>query len=206
MNGLNVEKGAGGVRTDGGRVVGRDGMGWDGMGSVVAHLTAHRQSTLSVCIPAYRHTILHNMTTVICPSTIPPSIVTLLEAFYKASDAVPSSSSLSDSTHQAYTDFFVDRPTFLMGPTTANDKNGIREWRQGGWKGITSRRHVVENVYPAGQLRDDDDQAELMLYGTVDYGVSDGGNGRAEWAGRMVLKKQDKEWRISYYQVYITRR
>ncbi len=143
------------------------------------------------------------MTIVKCPPTVPPSIAVFLKAFYEASDANPSSASVTDSTNEAYANFFTDAPTFHMGPVTANDKAGIKEWRKGGWEGITSRRHIMENVYLLGKLSDDDERAEFMVYGTVDYGVKDGGKGTADWGARLVLNKQGKEWKMSFYQVYI---
>jgi hypothetical protein len=146
------------------------------------------------------------MSNVNCPSSVPRSVKEFLEAFYRASDAAPSTSSPSDPTHQAYASFFADETTLHMGPTTATSKQGIAEWRVGGWDGIASRHHIVENVFPAGSPAESDDQVELMNHGTVEYGLKAGGKGTADWAARMVLKKIAQDWKIAFYQVYIVSR
>ena len=46
-----------------------------------------------------------------------------------------------------------------------------------------------------------------MLYGTVEYGLKDGGSDGKDWAGRALLVKRGEEdsngWRMRFYQVYL---
>lgn len=65
--------------------------------------------------------------------------------------------------------------------------------RQGGWAAVSSRHHVLGGVYPKS------DDSELMLYGTVEYGLKNGRRVKAEWAARMIMA----EGKISFYQVYV---
>jgi hypothetical protein len=57
---------------------------------------------------------------------------------------------------------------------------------------VASRHHILTDKYPK-------DDSDMMLMGTVDYGLKNGRKVKCEWAGRMYLK----EGKISFYQVYL---
>jgi ketosteroid isomerase-like protein len=57
---------------------------------------------------------------------------------------------------------------------------------------VASRHHVVIDIYPKSD-------ADLMLFGTVEYGLKNGRHLESEWAARMTLT----EGKISFYQVYL---
>ena len=69
---------------------------------------------------------------------------------------------------------------------------GIMQFREGTWKDVKSRHHIVTDTYP--KSKDD-----LMLMGTVEYELKNGRRLKSEWAGRMYLV----EGNISFYQVYL---
>jgi hypothetical protein len=61
------------------------------------------------------------------------------------------------------------------------------------WTAVESRHHVVSKVYPAKN------EDELMLFGTVDYGLRSGRTVKSEWAGRMIFEGE----KLGFYQVWI---
>lgn len=105
-----------------------------------------------------------------------------------------------------------------MGPKTFDEgREGFVRFREEGWEKVVSREHVVEGVYPKlqegseqgqGKAEGEGEDFELMLRGTVDYGLKDGSKGRAEWAGHMVLKylKEEGGYKLAFYQVWIVSR
>ena len=67
----------------------------------------------------------------------------------------------------------------------------IIKFREGTWKEVKSRHHIVTDTYP----KSNDD---LMLMGTVEYELKNGRKLKVELAARMYLV----EGKISFYQVY----
>lgn len=79
------------------------------------------------------------------------------------------------------------------------------------WKAVAKRTHRPRKVY----LADSSSDAEVMLYGSVDYvlrcgrrsrrGSDRASNGKTvdnvEWAGRMVFASGDGPVKMSFYQV-----
>jgi hypothetical protein len=66
------------------------------------------------------------------------------------------------------------------------------------WTAVKSRLHKVSNLIPVGASGD-----EVMLYGTVHYVLKDGRQTTMPWAGRAKMEKEDGEWKMGFYQVYI---
>lgn len=85
-------------------------------------------------------------------------------------------------TQQPYTDSEVD----------------IVALRHAMWEKVASRKHKPVKVFPFGRNSD-----EVMLYGTVDYGKKDGGSSTVDWAARAHLVKQDGDFKMDFYQVYL---
>lgn len=72
----------------------------------------------------------------------------------------------------------------------------MREMRKTMWGGVATRRHVPEQVF-IGK-----DENDLMLYGTVDYGLRNGSKvDKVGWAARMVFVDD----RMQRYQVWLVR-
>lgn len=74
----------------------------------------------------------------------------------------------------------------------------IRTMRAGMWDKVSSRRHYPTRIFPFGTSSD-----EVMLYGSVDYGMKDGSNASKDWAARAHLVKEGDQVKMDYYQVYI---
>jgi hypothetical protein len=70
--------------------------------------------------------------------------------------------------------------------------------RKAMWEKVASRKHVAKRVFPFGPNADD-----VMLYGTVEYGLKAGGQSGLEWAARAHLVKENGEVKMDYYQVYL---
>lgn len=68
--------------------------------------------------------------------------------------------------------------------------------REAIWAAVATRHHAVGKVYPGGPA------GELMLFGTVDYGLKNGKQLQTDWAGRMVFDPQNTE-KMKFYQVYL---
>ena len=140
------------------------------------------------------------MTKVHAPADLPHAVSAFLNAFYRASDTSPAE---NPSAHELYADFFLPTSPLLMGPNTFNGREGFIKFREQGWEKVSSRRHVVLDVFP--RLGEGKEECELMLRGTVEYGMNDGGKGAADWAGHMKLRYLEDEggYKLAFYQVWI---
>lgn len=69
------------------------------------------------------------------------------------------------------------------------------------WEKVASRVHEPVKIFPFGPNSD-----EVMLYGTVKYGLKTGGEASKDWAARaQLVKDQDGKVRLKFYQVYLVR-
>jgi hypothetical protein len=143
------------------------------------------------------------MTKVNHPTSLPHPISAFLHAFYRASDTSPTT---NPSAHALYADFFLPSAPLLMGAQTFNGREGHLQFREAGWEKVARREHVVVDVFarPVGE----GEEAELMLRGTVKYGMKDGSEGNADWAGYMKLTWLEEEggYKLAFYQVWIVSR
>jgi hypothetical protein len=140
------------------------------------------------------------MTKVNTPADLPHAVAAFLKAFYRASDTSPTD---NPSAHALYADFFLPTAPLLMGLKTFNGREGFIQFREEGWEKVATREHVVLDVFPkqGGEKED----VELMLHGAVRYGMKDGSEGKADWAGHMKLKWLEDEggYKLAFYQVWI---
>jgi hypothetical protein len=88
----------------------------------------------------------------------------------------------------------------IMGLKRAQGSEEIRKIREGLWNGpVKTRKHSLEKIFPfgAGSL-------EVMVFGSVEYGLRNGREVGVEWAGRAVFEEVDgKELKMRFYQVYL---
>lgn len=145
------------------------------------------------------------MTKVNAPSSLPHAIKSFLDAFYRASDTSPVT---HPAANDLYADFFLPDSDLLMGANTFHGRQGFVQFREEGWEKVHAREHVILDVYPKvkeGGEAKEGEEYELMLRGTVDYEMKDGGKGKAEWAGHMVLQylKEEGGYKLAFYQVWI---
>jgi prepilin-type processing-associated H-X9-DG protein len=143
------------------------------------------------------------MTKVNAPSDLPHALHAFLTAFYRASDTSPHGNA---SANALYADFFCADAPLLMGDKTFTGREEYVKFREAGWEKVASREHVVLDVFP--KEKEGNGDAELMLRGTVAYGMKDGSNGSADWAGHMKLRWLEDEggYKLAFYQVWIVSR
>jgi len=131
--------------------------------------------------------------------TIDPDIPKFFEKFYATSD------NPSEQAHEEYARSFTDHAPVIMAAKKVQGYAEILEFRKGLWSGpVVSRLHTVEKIFPFG-----DNSNEVMLYGTVKYGLKNGKTVVVDWSGRALLVKAagpagtKKAMRMSFYQVYM---
>lgn len=75
------------------------------------------------------------------------------------------------------------------------------------WESVSSRSHHLIKIFPFGEVNEAIGEAEVMIYGTVDYGFKAGGRERKEWAARAELVSEEadgeRNWAMRFYQVYV---
>lgn len=86
------------------------------------------------------------------------------------------------------------------------ETSGILSLRHQMWSAVSSRSHHPTKVFPFAPISES--EAEVMLYGTVEYGFKAGGGDSKDWAARAVLVKDGSEgerggWKMRLYQVYL---
>lgn len=68
------------------------------------------------------------------------------------------------------------------------------------WEKVASRHHKPLKVFPYGSKSN-----EVMLFGTVHYGLKDGRKASVDWAARARLVKENDAVKMDFYQVYLVR-
>ncbi|KAE9972100.1 hypothetical protein BLS_004191, partial [Venturia inaequalis] len=66
------------------------------------------------------------------------------------------------------------------------------------WQKVSSRHHITTKIFPFGSSSD-----EVMLYGTVEFGLKDGGESKVDWAARAHLVEEGGSVKMDFYQVYL---
>lgn len=123
-------------------------------------------------------------------------------AFFKASDTKPPAPPSVDP----YTTYFSSSPVLKMGslPESASIED-IAATRQKMWKGVASRHHVVKKVFVNNEPGTKAD--EIILSGTVEYGLEDGKTNTVSWVSRMIFDEKEREENdnvvLKFYQVYL---
>ncbi|KAF1996495.1 hypothetical protein P154DRAFT_623115 [Amniculicola lignicola CBS 123094] len=129
-------------------------------------------------------------------SEYPPSIgfdadyKKFFEEFYATSDDPPA--------HDKYVSFFTEDATLIMASKTGKGSSEILGMRKALWEKVASRKHVASKIFPFGP-----DSSEVMLRGTVQYGLKAGGESGLEWAAYARLVKVDGRVKMEFYQVYL---
>jgi hypothetical protein len=66
------------------------------------------------------------------------------------------------------------------------------------WAKVASRKHTPLKIFPFGS-----NATEVMIYGLVAYTLTDGRKADVEWAARAEMAKDEEEWKMKFYQVYL---
>ena len=70
--------------------------------------------------------------------------------------------------------------------------------RKGLWEKVSSRVHAPLKIFPYGA-----NSNEVMLHGTVNYGLKAGGESNVDWAAHARLVKDGERVKMEFYQVYL---
>ncbi|KAH8707604.1 hypothetical protein GQ44DRAFT_830925 [Phaeosphaeriaceae sp. PMI808] len=119
-----------------------------------------------------------------------PAYKSFFEDFYATSD--------TPDAHLLYTKYFTDDATLIMASKKVKGTDEILALRTSMWEKVLSRKHDVLKIFPFGSWSD-----EVMLYGTVKYGLKSGGENGVDWAARAHLVKEDGKVKMDFYQVYL---
>ena len=96
-----------------------------------------------------------------------------------------------------------------MGSKTVTGFDQILEYRKNMWVHVKSRKHTLAKMFPFGVNATDDGKGkveEVMLYGSVEYGLKNGKELHLDWAARAELvgsKDGAEGWKMRRYQVYL---
>ncbi|ODQ78131.1 hypothetical protein BABINDRAFT_93335 [Babjeviella inositovora NRRL Y-12698] len=122
-----------------------------------------------------------------------PALKDFIVKFYKLSDTKPPADLMEDLYVQSF------RPDSILkiGLITAEGTEKIGQLRQGMWKFVTQRHHVVLNVAPVSDV-------EYFVNGYVDYTLTNGKQLTSEWAGYIDFGEVGQVGRtMKFYQVYL---
>ncbi|EOA90222.1 hypothetical protein ACJQWK_07526 [Exserohilum turcicum] len=130
-------------------------------------------------------------------SQYPPSVAfdaaysNFFERFYATSD--------TPDAHETYVNFFTEDATLIMASSKAVGRQAILALRTAMWEKVESRAHAPLKIFPFGP-----DASEVMLYGSVRYGLKAGGESCKDWAARAHLVKDGHgKVMMDFYQVYL---
>jgi len=119
-----------------------------------------------------------------------PKIKDYLEEFYAISD--------TPDVHERYSQAFTEDATVVMASKVAKGRSEILALRKGMWEHVASRKHKPLKVFPYGPNSD-----EVMLYGTVVYGLKNGNTSGLDWAARAHFVEEGGSIKMDFYQVYL---
>ncbi|KAF2738696.1 hypothetical protein EJ04DRAFT_541124 [Polyplosphaeria fusca] len=112
------------------------------------------------------------------------------EDFYAISD--------TPDAHERYTEFFTKDATLIMASKQVKGRDEILGLRKSMWEKVSSRLHRPLQIFPFGPGTN-----EVMLRGTVKYGLKAGGEAGVDWAAHARMTKVDGDVKMKFYQVYL---
>lgn len=95
-----------------------------------------------------------------------------------------------------YVNFLTPDVDFTMGLKSIKGHAAVKDFRKGMWNGVASRLHKPKKAYSL-----DEKASEVMLFGTVEYGLDSGKSATVEWAARMVFAPSSEQLKLASYQV-----
>jgi len=103
---------------------------------------------------------------------------------------------------EKYVAQFTPNATLIMASKICSGSSEILALRHQMWTKVSSRKHKALKIFPFGP-----NSSEVMLYGTVDYVLKEGGKEiSVDWAARAKLVMGNEEpgnVRMEFYQVYL---
>jgi len=119
-----------------------------------------------------------------------PAFKQFFESFYAISD--------TPDAHDNYVEQFTPDATLIMASRRCQGSSEILSLRQSMWEKVSSRAHKPVKIFPFGLSAN-----EVMLYGTVDYVLKNGGKVSVDWAARAHLVQDGEKVKMDFYQVYL---
>lgn len=119
-----------------------------------------------------------------------PAYKKYFEDFYATTD--------TPDAHEKYVEFFTPDATVVVASKRVKGKAEILALRKGMWEKVQNRLHRPLKVFPYGP-----NASEVMLFGTVQYGLKGGGQSSVDWAAYARLKKVNGSLKMDLYQVYL---
>ncbi|CBY00657.1 hypothetical protein IAQ61_011570 [Plenodomus lingam] len=121
-----------------------------------------------------------------------PAYKAFFEQFYAVSD--------DPGAHEVYVENFTRDAIVIMASRKVVGRDAILALRHSMWEKVASRKHTAFKVFPFGA-----NSNEVMIYGSVTYGLKSGGESSLDWAARAHLVKDDADGRVKmdFYQVYL---
>ncbi|KAF9741829.1 hypothetical protein PMIN03_008316 [Paraphaeosphaeria minitans] len=119
-----------------------------------------------------------------------PAFKKFFEDFYATSD--------NPDAHDAYVQYFTKDATLVMASKKGQGSEEILALRKGLWEKVASRVHNPMKIFPYGP-----NSNEVMLHGTVKYGLKAGGESSLDWAAYARLVKEEGNVKMEFYQVYL---
>ena len=111
------------------------------------------------------------------------SRVLLLYDSHSTMSSLSSKIAIENSMHQQH----------LLYTQTPLPQPGLLSLRQKMWSAVSSRSHYPTKIFPfKGGASSTSAEREVMIYGTVSYGLKAGGSDEKEWAARAVLVRDGR--------------
>ncbi|GAA6057351.1 hypothetical protein JCM3770_005721 [Rhodotorula araucariae] len=113
-----------------------------------------------------------------------------LEGFYRTSD--------QPEAIDAYLAFLDPQVDFVMGLNAVRGHAAVRKIRENMWGGVQTREHRPAAVFSAGP-----GDRELMLHGTVTYGLRNGTRVESVGWAALVVFAEGSDLKMERYQVWL---
>ncbi|GAA5977983.1 hypothetical protein JCM5350_006289 [Sporobolomyces pararoseus] len=120
------------------------------------------------------------------PSELSKEKVEFISSFYQTSDS---------RDVDKYLNFLTNDVDFIMGLNAVKGEAAVRKIRETMWGGVETRAHNPEKVYLG-----DSEANELMLHGTVSYGLKNGEKVENVGFGARMVFAPGSELKLSRYQ------
>ncbi|KZP13203.1 hypothetical protein FIBSPDRAFT_869508 [Athelia psychrophila] len=126
--------------------------------------------------------------------TYAPDIPTFIDTLFANID------SPREEDHARYADAFTEDAIYEIGEWgSARGPHEILKYMEGQWARARSMKHIAEKVFPFGG------EDELMLFGTVTvWTKEDGAEITVDYAGRVLLDRQNGALKIRGYYMHLT--
>ncbi|KAK0509865.1 hypothetical protein JMJ35_007259 [Cladonia borealis] len=129
-------------------------------------------------------------------NSLPASLLTFFQRLYHSSD--------TPSQHEEFANCFTKDAVIVFASSRYEGREDILTMYHSKWVPLSSLTHSSLKLFPFGKITETGaEEAEVMLYGTAEYGFKAGGSLVKEFAVRAELVKEEGDWKMRLYQVYL---